>query len=151
MTRSDKNTKTITICASVAFYKQVLDIEKELKKLGFKVIVPITAKRMEKENNFDAEKWKTWYIDPTQFHIKKKLMEDHFKKVIKADAILIVNLTKSKINGYIGGNVLMEMTVAHLYKKPIYIYDIIVKELPIYEEVMGLNPTFINKDLSKIK
>ena len=58
----DKPVKTIiTICASAAFYKDVIELEKESKKLGFRVKVPKTAKRMQRENNFYVNHYKTWY------------------------------------------------------------------------------------------
>ncbi len=145
-----KKSKIITICASVAHYKNIIPIEKELKKLGFKVVVPKTLRVMEKTNNFDVNYYKTWYTDKGDYKIKKNLMLDHFKKIIKGDAILIANFTKNGLEGYIGGNVLMEMTIAFHYSKPIYIYNQISENLPIKEEVFGLEPIFLNKDITKI-
>ena len=41
-------------------------------------------------------------------------------------------------------------SVAH-YKKPIFIYNNISEELPIKEEVYGMQPIFIEGDLGKIE
>ena len=84
---------------------------------------------------------------------KKKtvLMQGHFKKVLKGDAILVLNLEKKGVKGYIGGNALMEMTLAFHYKKPIYILKNISKDLSIAEEIFGLNPIVIQGNLKKIK
>lgn len=144
---SNSKIKTITICSSAAFYKDVIELEKELKELGFKVKVPKTAKRMQRENNFDVNHIKTWYKNKADYRIKRRLMNDHFRKVMEADAILVLNKEKNGVAGYIGGNGLMEMTIAYHYKKPIFIYDAISDKLNIAEEVYGLNPIFINKDL----
>ncbi|OGY21891.1 MAG: hypothetical protein A2113_01015 [Candidatus Woykebacteria bacterium GWA1_44_8] len=142
--------KIITICSSAAFYKDVIEIEKELKKLGFKVKIPKTANKMRKANNFDVNFYKTWFNNKADYNIKRQLMKDHFNKVIEADAILVLNKEKNGVAGYIGGNGLMEMTIAFHYKKPIFIYDSISDDLNIAEEVYGLNPIFINKDLNLI-
>lgn len=78
-------------------------------------------------------------------------MNDHFKKVLEADAILVVNNEKNGIPGYIGGNALMEMTLAYHYKKPIFLWNDITSQLSIEEEIRGLNPIVIHQDLMKIK
>lgn len=142
--------KTITICASVSFYKQILEIEKELKNLGFKTIVPSTAKKMKKSGNFDALEHKNTYL-LGKFHIKKRFMMEHFEAIEKGDAILVVNLEKNGKKGYIGGNVLIEMALALYLKKPIFIYKDIEKGSSIEEEILGMLPKFINGDLSRIK
>jgi LPS O-antigen subunit length determinant protein (WzzB/FepE family) len=143
--------KTVTICSSASHYKQVLDIEKELKKLGFKVKIPSTAKTMGRLNNFDVEKHKTWFKNKQDYYKKTKFIVNHFKKIIAGDAILVLNLEKRGMKGYIGGNTLMEMTIAFQYKKPIFIYNQISDDLPFAEEVYGVNPIFLNGDLTKIK
>ncbi len=142
--------KTITICSSASFNKDVIELEKELKKLGFEVRVPKTAKRMEKENNFDVSYYKTWFNNKDDYKIKGELMKSHFRKVMEADAILVLNKEKNGITGYIGGNGLMEMAIAFHYKKPIFIYNDISDKSNFVEEVYGLNPIFIDKDLSLI-
>lgn len=145
-----KSKKIITICASAAHYRQVLVIEKELKKLGFAVKIPNTANIMRRTNDFDVSHYKTWYKNKEDYIKKTKLIQAHFKKVLTADAILVVNFEKHGLQGYIGGNVLMEMTLAFYFKKPIYIYNDIVEELSIKEEVYGLQPVFIKQDLQVI-
>ncbi len=146
--KSPKN-KVIAICSSVSFYKDVLEIGKQLKNLGFKVKLPQTANNMKKSGNFDVGQHKTWLKNKDDYRKKAKLMNSHFRKVVEADAILVINNDKNGIKGYIGGNTLMEMTLAHYFKKKIFIWNEI-GDLPIEEEVRGLNPTFIHQNLSKI-
>jgi len=145
-----KKGKTITICSSASFYRQVIEIEKQLKTLGFKTKIPFTATRMRKYGDFNVENYKTWFKNPKDYSIKTRLMKHHFKKVEECDAVLILNYEKRGIAGYIGGNVLMEMAVAFLNKKPIYILNPIVDNLNIKEEILGLQPKFLNGDLTKI-
>ncbi|MCL5438815.1 MAG: hypothetical protein M1268_02400 [Patescibacteria group bacterium] len=142
-----KNKKIITICSSATFYKQILEIEEKLKKLGFKVKIPKTAKIMQRNNNFDVGFYKTWFNNKNDYSKKTKLMKDHFKKIIDADMILVANYEKNGVAGYIGGSVLTEMAIAFHYKKPIFIYDEISEDLNIKEEIYGLNPIFIKKNL----
>lgn len=146
-----KSKKIITICSSASFYKDVLEIEKHLKKIGFMVKVPSTARKMKKSGNFDVSDWKTWFRDRSHYKKKTQLMKGHFEKVVQADAILVVNNKKNGINGYIGGNLLMELSLAFHYKKRIYILNDIEEDHPFAEEVFGLNPIFINGDLKRIK
>lgn len=147
---SSSKIKTIAVCSSASFYKDVIELEIKLKELGFKVKVPKTANKMRKSNNFDVSHYKTWHKNKTDYRIKRQLMNDHFRKIMGSDAIFVFNKKKNGIEGYIGGNVLMEMTIAYHYKKPIFIYDDIPDKLNIAEEVYGLNSIFINKDLELI-
>lgn len=146
-----KKTKVIVLCASVSHYKELIEIEKKLKDLGFKVLVPDTLRSMQKTGNFDPNLHKTWFKNKKDYHIKTKYILAHFKKIEMSDAILIGNFKKNGMDGYIGGNVLMEMTVAFYLKKPIFIYNNISENLPIKEEVYGMDPIFINENLGKVK
>ncbi len=145
-----KKISTITLCASTAHYRQVLEIEKELKALGYKVKIPKTANIMKRTGNFDPMGYKTWYDNHADYQKKTELIKLHIKKILEADAILVVNFEKRGLVGYIGGNVLIEMAIAFQTKKPIFIYNPISEELSIKEEVYGLQPIFINGDLTQI-
>jgi hypothetical protein len=142
--------KRITIVTSASFYKQALEIEKELRKLGFAVSVPMTARKMKESGNFDVSFYKTWYKNPSDYSRKAFLMRNHIDKVIRADAILVANLEKNGIQGYIGGNSLIEMALAFYFRKPIFILNQVSRDSPFYEEVLGVLPIFLNGDLKKI-
>lgn len=143
--------KTITICSSADHYSKVIVIEKELKNLSYKVIIPKTARLMQKTNNFNVASHKTWYKNKADYKKKTELMRVHFKKVLAADAILVTNFEKNSLPGYIGANTLLEMVLAFHYNKPIFIYNEISEKLGSAEEVYGMNPIFINGDLRVIK
>src|SRR5258708_33971717 len=98
-----KRTKTIVICSSASFYEKLFPIEKELKKLGYKVVLPKIAHKMKKNKNFDVNFYKTWYKNPNDYAKKRKLMNAHFRKIVKGDAILVTNFDKNGVRGYIGG------------------------------------------------
>lgn len=145
-----KTKKTITLCASASYYKEVLEVEKQLEKMGLKVKVPKTAKIMQKTKNFNVGFYKTWFKDKKDYVKKRKLMEEHFRKIVNSDAILVLNLKKNGIKGYIGGNVFMEMALAFHFGKLIFIYSDIDENLSIKEEVYGLDPLFIKQDLQLV-
>ena len=146
-----KTKKVITLCASASFYKQVLEIAQELKKLCFKVKYPLTADIMKRQNDFDVSHYKTWYANKADYKRKTYLMRKHFAKVASANAILMINFEKNGIKGYIGGNGLMEMGLQFYLKKPIYLYNPPPQDHPLTEEILGMNPIIINQDLSRVK
>ncbi|MEI7777184.1 MAG: hypothetical protein WCI52_01095 [bacterium] len=145
-----KKQKIITICSSASFFKEALEIEEKLRKMGFKVKLPYTATKMKKSGDFRVETYKTWFKNPNVYSRKTWLVKNHIRKVIDCDAVLITNYKKKGIPGYIGGNTLIEMTIAFHYKKPIYILNPISKKLMYEEEIYALQPVFLNGDLSLI-
>jgi len=145
-----RNPRIIAVCASVSHYPHLPEIQKELKSLGYKAILPKTAKKMIKSDNFSVEKHKVWYKDKSLYKIKTSLIKAHLKEIEKCDAILVANYEKNGLVGYIGGNVLIEMAAAFIGKKPIFVLNPIDENLGIKEEVYGLNSIFLNGDLSII-
>ncbi len=143
--------KTIVICSSASFYKQVIEIEKKLKELGYKVKVPLTATKMKNTGDFKVETYKTWMERPEDYKRKAYLTKKHFNEVQKGDIVLILNYKKNGKNGYIGGAVLMEMAIAFHLKKPIYILNPMDDTSKYKEELYGMLPKILNGDLSKIK
>lgn len=141
---------TIVLCASVSFYKQVVEVRDALSRQGYTVLIPDVAQRMHDDGNYSVSAQKTWYQDPTQFVKKKKFMDDHFEKIAKSDAILVVNEVKNDVPGYIGGNVLMEIAIAYYLGKYIFLLHPVVSKLPLYEEIMGINPVVLNGDVSQL-
>lgn len=89
--------------------------------------------------------YKFWYNNPKLYSIKTKLIKDHFKKIEKSEAILIVNLEKNGQKGYIGGNVLIEMAIAFYLKKKIYVLNEVDNKNPFYEEILAMKPVFLNR------
>ena len=80
---------------------------------------------------------------------KEEAMRNHFNKVMWADAILILNYDKNNVACHVGANTLLEMGLAFHHGKRIYVFDQI-PELPCKEEILGMKPTVIDTDLSRI-
>lgn len=135
--------KIIAICSSSSFYREVLEIKDQLQKKGFKVLIPSTAYKMKKNKNFNDNDYRFWYKDPKFYSLKTKLIKDHFRKIEKSKAILVVNLEKNGQKGYIGGNVLIEMAIAFYLKKKIFILNNIDDKSPFKEEILSMRPVFL--------
>ena len=112
--------------------------------------MPITAKKMNKTGNYQVSKYKTWYQNPKEYSRKAYLMRRHFNEIKKADAILVINLKKKGVDGYVGGNVLMEMGLAFYLRKPIYLWRDIARYSAYYEEVLGMQPIFVHEKFDEI-
>lgn len=140
----------ITICSSANFYRQVVDLQQQLIDQGYEVIIPLNARVMAQSGDFDVSHYKTWFDDAKDYDKKAALMRGHFDEVAKSDAILVVNNEKHGVANYIGGNVLMEMSLAFYLKKPIYIMNDIPEESAFLEEILGMQPIVLGGDLTKL-
>lgn len=141
---------TITICSSASFYRQAVDIQAQLEKTGYKVIIPVTAEKMKQSGNFDENQYKTWFADANDYHKKAALMRGHFDEVAKGDATLVLNYEKHGTPNYIGGNVLMEMALAFYLNKPIFIFNEIPEESAYLEEIIGLGPIVLHGNVENL-
>ncbi len=134
----------ITICSSANFYRQAVEIQLELEKQGYTVVIPETAEKMKRSGDFDVSHYKTWFADADDYHKKAALMRAHFEEVEKGDAVLVLNYEKHGVANYIGGNVLMEMALAFFMNKPIFILNEIPKESAFLEEIIGMGPVVLH-------
>ena len=127
----------ITICGSMAFAKEMLEIKEKLEKKGYEVIVPARTEEYAIGNIKVESKWEKQELD---------VIRDYFKKIGESDAILLVNKTKNGIENYIGGNSLIEMAFAHVQDKKIYLLN----PIPIMcysDEIEAMKPKVLNGNL----
>jgi hypothetical protein len=129
---NEKKQKTITICGSIDFLSEMKKIKSKLEKQNYKVFIP--EESLEKRAKLT----------------KQDLMKQHFENIKKSDSILVVNETKNGKENYIGANTLMEMAVAFNLEKSIYIYNDLPKENTAIDEIQGLNPICLKKDLENL-
>ena len=100
--------KVITLCGSLKFKKEIMEIAEKMALKGNCILTPVypvlenykrTAKQL------------------------KKLKEEHFKRIELADAILVVN-----VNNYIGDSTNLEIEYAKkLGKEILYYTDLIAR------------------------
>lgn len=152
----------ITICGSIGFYKEMESARDELIKQGHEVKIPELALEAPQEFGGGKKVYFGQYIEqnggidafPAEheiWNLKNKAINDHYEKIDWCDGILVVNHEKIGINGYIGGNTLIEIGVAFYLKKNIYILNPVSSELSYKQEIMGIKPIIIINDLSLIK
>jgi nucleoside 2-deoxyribosyltransferase len=145
----------ITICGSIAFYKEIIKAKKKLEAMGHEVKTPPAEISDDQGKIIDVE---TYYVirkeginNPNSWlwNKKEELIKNHFKKIEWCDAILVTNYDKNGVKGYVGGNTLMEMGLALHLGKPIFMINEI-PELNYKEEILGMKPVII-KNLEEIK
>ncbi len=150
----------ITICGSIAFYPEMERLQEELSSQGHEVVIPrldeiVPEYSDDRKINF-AEYINTHGgIDsfPPQDPIwkaKHDVLNDHFKKIEWSDAIVVANYEKRGVEGYIGGNTLIEIGLAFYLKKDIYILNPISSSLSYKQEIYGMQPILLDGDTSRI-
>lgn len=146
----------ITICGSMKFLDEMKEVEHRLFSMGHEVKRP------------EAEVLESWVADGVRLDdiiwnesefsddIKKeaimqkwKVIQDHYEKIKRADAILVINEPKNWIDGYIWWNTLMEIWVAFYDHKKIYILHG-VGDISYTSEILWCGPIILNDDLSLI-
>jgi hypothetical protein len=138
----------ITISGSVKFADKLVEIYRELEKMGHEPlmheemfgIADGTAKEIIEEIKID--------------HAETKRKNDFIRwwhDCIKSgDALLVCNFDKNGIKNYIGGNVLMEIGFAHVNNKKIFLLNPIPTEVPYVDEIKAMADVVLNGDLKKI-
>lgn len=134
----------ITVCGSMQFHSEMAEAQKELEARGFRVLVPI-----ELGNKKTNEAYMSRDEDKISTKIEYDFIREHFKKIEKSDAILILNYKKKRIAGYIGGNTFLEMGYAFGLRKKIYLLYSIPK-MDYSVEMHAMKPSVLNGDLKKL-
>ena len=138
----------ITICGSVKFAKELVEIYHQLKGLEHE---PMMHEKM-----FGiADGTEKELIDGiAREHSETKRKHGFIKwwhNCIKnGDAILVCNFDKKGIKNYIGGNTLMEMGFAHVNDKKIFLLNSIPEEVPYTDEIKAMADIVLDGDLNKI-
>ncbi len=139
-----KRKKKITLCGSMKFFDEMNQIKADLEARGFVVDSP--DRFLQKQDDpLIFEK-----LDDPIWGIKHDAILAHFRKVLWSDAIVVVNHAKNGIEGYIGGNTLMEIAFATWNTKEIYFLNAIPKDVSYREELCGMQPVVINGNLDLI-
>lgn len=145
----------ITLCGSIAFYKEMLSVKQQLEQLGHEVKVPPHEVKDDQGNMLPVQQYYalrkqenndgSWIWDT-----KNEAILAHFDKVAWSDAILVLNYEKKNIKGYVGANTLLEMGLALWLKKGIYLLNAI-PEMTSKEEILGMKPIVLAGDLDKLR
>ena len=134
----------ITLCGSIKFFEAMVEAQKKLEKLGHQVLMPTKA----------LEESQYWSDDnKARVEAKKKFefIGEHFDKIEKSDAILVVNVTKKEIVNYIGANTFLEMGFAYYRKKKIFTLNPLPDQPYIVDELLTFEPIVLNGQLEDIE
>ncbi len=144
----------VTLCGSIAFYEKMIHVKEKLESLGHQVKLPPFEVKDENGNMIPVKEYyskrkaetndTSWIWDR-----KEEAMKLHFQKVEWSDAVLILNYEKNNIPHYVGANTLLEMGLAFHLNKKVFLFNEI-PEISSKEEILGMKPILINKDLTKI-
>ena len=135
----------IVVCGSMTASKEMVKVEKELKELGHNVILPEFTHDYAAMETIDKI-----HTESTHNKVQYSLIKGYYEKIKDSDAVLIVNIEKKDISGYIGGNTFLEMGFAHVLDKKIYLLN----EIPAVsyqDEIDAMQPVVLDGDLSKIE
>lgn len=139
----------ITICGSVMFRKEMVEIRDKLDKMGHEgIICPIMEDLASGRNPRLMEE-----IKRNHGGVKRKhgFIKWYYNSIVNSDAILVLNYDKNGIKDYIGGNTLMEMGFAHVHDKKIFLLNPIPQNVPYVDEIKAMTDVILDGDLSKIK
>jgi len=122
----------ITIVGNMSFLQKFKEAKEILEKQGHEVIVP------EKDP----------MPEPLPPSVKRKAMEKFNANLRNSDAILVMNYTKEGKENHIGANTLMEIGMAFILQKKIFVLN----PSPEFcrDELEAIEVQFLNGDLSQI-
>ncbi len=135
----------IAIVGSMTSSKKMLEIEKELAKNNHSVVLPQFTKQYAELNSTNE-----MHKESAKNKVEHDLIRKYFNVIGDCDMILVVNEKRYDIDGYIGGNSLIEMAFAHILNKKIYLTNPIPKMI-YTDEIEAMKPIILNCDLSKIE
>jgi len=126
------------------FHHEMARAQRQLENVDHTVLVPKDLYALEHNES---------YMETDEERITAKVEHDfireHFKKIEKSDAILVLNYEKKGVPGYIGGNTFLEMGYAFGLGKKIYLlYP--VPEMDYSVEMHAMKPTVLHGDLTKL-
>ena len=128
------------------FHKEMRQAQKELEAMGHQALVPKSIELMDTMG----------YVHPTidEARVAAKIQHDfireHFRKIEKSDAILVLNYDKKRIVNYIGGNTFLEMGLAYWLGKKMYLLHPI-PDMDYKTEMLAMQPIILGGDISKIE
>lgn len=131
----------ITICGSVSFAKEMIEIKENLEQRGDIVVVPANIENYASGTMDIENKWEKMELD---------VIRAYYEKIKNSDAILVLNYDKNNISNYVGGNSLIEIAFAHVLNKKIFLLNPI-PQMSYSDEIEAMKPIIINRDLDKIK
>jgi hypothetical protein len=131
----------ITICSSMTLADRIRVVQAELESMGHTVLIPVENEQFDYQEASDHER--------AALKREHDLIREHWRKIQRSDAILVLNEDVKGIASYVGGNSFLEMGFAHILALPIYMMQP-VPEMPYQSEMDAMDPIVIDGDLSRV-
>ena len=131
----------IYLSTSKRFYPKVAETKSALEAAGHHITPPNGYNDAHAEafiRQLDAKSYMTWKAD---------MLRRNSQVVAAHDAVLVLNFDWSGHGSYIGGATFLEAFKAFELGKKLYLYNAAAPG-PLYDEIMGFDPTIIHGDLS---
>lgn len=132
----------ITLCGSIKFFDEMVDIQKQLEANGHEVYRP-----------FKVPGVNYWEEDGSKRVEAKKtlnLAKTHLDKIENSDAILVANFTKGEIENYIGASTFLEMAFAHYRGKKIFVLNPLPNQKYIDDELNAYDAIVLDGKINNI-
>ena len=129
----------------MVFSREMVEVSKNLEKQSHVVVIPKHTEEYALLNSLDE-----MHKESVKNKIEHDLIRDYYEEIKNSDAILVLNLEKSGIENYIGGNSFLEMGFAHVLNRKIYLLNPI-PEVGYKDEIVAMQPIILNGDLNKLK
>ena len=136
----------IVICGSMTTSKEMLKTKEELVSLKHEVVLPDFTEDHAKLSITEEMHHK----ESIESKIEHDLIRGYFEKIKDGDAIMIANIERKGIPGYIGGNSFLEMAFAHVLNKKIYLLNSI-PNMGYTDEMIAMAPIILNENYNLIK
>lgn len=131
----------ITICMSMLLKHRLADVSDRLRAAGHEPLSPIDTPDFDYHGSTDEQR--------AQLKRDRDLIREHWRKIARSDAILVLNEDLPGRPDYIGGNSFLEMGFAHILELPIYLMQD-VPESAYRSEMLAMDPIVLHGDLSRI-
>jgi len=134
----------VVICGSMTASKEMLDVERKLKENGHEVVLPDFVRDYALMDTIEK-----MHTESARNKVEHDLIRDYFRKIKESDAIIVVNIERKGIKGYVGGNSFLEIGFAFVLNKKIYLLNE-VPDMGYRDEIEAMSPVILGGDLSKI-
>ena len=131
----------ITICASMTLADRIRAVQADLQRRGHTVYVPVEVEEFDYLSASTEER--------ADLKRKHDLIREHWRKIEKSEAILVLNEDTKGVRHYIGGNSFLEMGFAHIRDLPIFLMQD-VPDMPYASEMAAMDVIVIDGDLARI-
>lgn len=135
----------IVICGSMTTSKEMVEVEKKLQELGHEAVLPEFTHKYAAMDVIDK-----MHTESARNKVEHDLIRGYFEEIKNCDAIMVTNIERKGIKGYIGGNAFLEMGFAFVSNKPIYLLHEI-PDVGYRDEIEAMKPVVINGNLELIK